>query len=109
MHPQLPPLLDRYVAAQNAHDAAALAACFAPNARVRDEGKEMNGAVEIQAWAEETGARYRATLEPMAISTDAGRTALVARVSGDFVGSPANLVFHFDLSDDRIQALEVTA
>ena len=37
----LPSILDRYFAAQNAHDIEAMVACFAPDAAVRDEGHDV--------------------------------------------------------------------
>ena len=104
----LPPPLDRYVAAQNAHDTDCLVACFAADARVRDEGRDIVGADAIRAWKDETSARYRVTLEPLRIEPEAGGPALTARVSGTFPGSPVDLTFHFTLAGGLIQALEVT-
>jgi ketosteroid isomerase-like protein len=43
MKPVLPDILHRYFAAQNAHDIEAMVACVAPDAVVRDEGKDITG------------------------------------------------------------------
>lgn len=108
MKPELPDVLARYFAAQNAHDIDGLVACFAPDAVVRDEGSDIVGSDEIRAWKEETGAKYRVTVEPLACSVADGCTVVVARVSGSFDGSPLDLTYRFGLSgDDRIATLQV--
>jgi hypothetical protein len=108
MKPVLPDILHRYFAAQNAHDIEAMVACFAPDAVVRDEGKDISGTQAIRAWKIETGARYRITTTPLESRSDADRTIVVVKVSGTFPGSPANLTYRFGFSaDGRVNALEV--
>src|SRR5215216_1616786 len=108
MKPNLPDTLDRYYAAQNAHDIDGMLACFAPDAAVRDEGRDIVGTDAIRAWKEETSARYRVTAEPLEARAEDGRTVVVARVSGTFDGSPADLTYRFGFAEDgRIDALEV--
>jgi hypothetical protein len=104
----LPSILQKYFQAQNTHDIEALVACFAPDASVRDEGRDIIGADAIRAWKVETSAKYRITIEPLESRSEAGKTIVVAKVSGTFPGSPANLTYHFGLSaDDRIRSLKV--
>jgi hypothetical protein len=104
----LPILLQRYFEAQNAHDIEAMVACFAPDAAVHDEGRDIRGAKAVRAWKEETSANYRITTEPLECRIEAGRTLVVARVSGNFPGSPANLTYRFGFAaDGRISMLEV--
>lgn len=108
MTPDLPDVLARYFAAQNTHDIDTLVACFAPDAVVRDEGNDIVGPDEIRAWKEETGAKYRVTVEPLACSVADGCTVVVARVSGSFDGSPLDLTYRFGISEeDRIATLQV--
>jgi hypothetical protein len=108
MKPVLPDILDRYFTAQNAHDIDAMVACFAPDAVVRDEGKDIVGTQAIRAWKIETGAKYRITAEPIESRLEAGRTVIVAKVSGTFPGSPANLTYRFGFSaDGLIGVLEI--
>jgi hypothetical protein len=108
MKPHLPDVLDRYFAAQNRHDIDDLVACFAPDAAVRDEGRDIVGADAIRAWKKETSAKYRITAEPLECRAEEGRTLVVAKVSGTFPGSPANLTYRFGFAGDgRIGALEV--
>jgi hypothetical protein len=104
----LPSILQKYFQAQNAHDIEALVAYFAADATVRDEGRDIIGADAIRAWKVETSAKYRITIEPLESRSEAGKTIVVAKVSGTFPGSPANLTYRFGLSaDDRIRSLEV--
>ena len=108
MKPVLPDILQRYFAAQNAHDIEALVACFAPDAVVRDEGKDIIGMQEIRTWKIETSAKYRITAEPLESRAEADRTIVVVMVSGTFPGSPAKLTYRFGFSiDGRINALEI--
>jgi uncharacterized protein (TIGR02246 family) len=104
----LPGILDRYFAAQNAHDIDALVACFAPDAAVRDEGHDHVGTDAIRAWKVQTSAKYRVTVKPIECRHEGDRTIVVATVSGNFPGSPANLTYRFGLTPDwRIAALQV--
>jgi hypothetical protein len=76
MKPVLPDILHRYFAAQNAHDIEAMVACFAPDAVVQDEGKDITGTQAIRAWKIETGAKYRITATPLESRCDAtGRSS----------------------------------
>jgi len=109
MKPELPEILDRYFAAQNAHDIEAMVACFAANAAVRDEGRDIVGTDAIRAWARETSAKYRITAEPLACTAEGDRTVVVVKVTGTFPGSPANLTFRFGLpGNGKIGALAVS-
>ncbi len=106
--PELPGILVRYFEAQNRHDIDAMVACFAADASVRDEGREIVGTAAIRSWKEATSARYRVTAEPLESRIEAERTIVVVKVSGTFAGSPANLTYRFGFADDgRIGALEV--
>jgi hypothetical protein len=104
----LPSVLDRYFEAQNAHDIEAMVACFAPNAVVRDEGRDIVGKQAVRTWKMETSEKYRITAEPVACRREDDHTIVTAWVSGSFPGSPANLTYRFGLSaDGLIGTLEV--
>jgi ketosteroid isomerase-like protein len=47
---ELPKAIAAYIAASNAHDADACAACFTEDAIVRDEGREERGVAAIRDW-----------------------------------------------------------
>ena len=108
MKPVLPDILARYFAAQNAHDIDGMVACFAPDAAVHDEGRDIIGTDAVRAWKQETSAKYRITAETLECTQQNGRTIVVVKVSGTFDGSPAKLTYRFGFSGDgRIGALEV--
>jgi hypothetical protein len=73
----LPTVLQRYFEAQNTHDIVAMVACFAPDAAVRDEGRDIRGAEAIRGWKKETSARYRIKAEPLECRIDCGDTVVV--------------------------------
>src|SRR6266478_863834 len=103
---ELPEVLNRYFEAQNAHDIEAMVACFAPDAAVRDEGRDIKGTDAIRAWKKETSAKYHITAEPIECRVEDDRTIVLVKVSGTFDGSPANLTYRFGFSGDgRIGAL----
>jgi hypothetical protein len=100
--------LNRYFAAQNAHDAEGMVSCFAPDAQVRDEGRDYSGRDEILQWKKDTIAKYGISIEPLSQTEDGDTTTIVARVAGNFPGSPADLSYAFDLRDDGlIQTLRI--
>ncbi len=105
----LPKPIAAYVAASNAQQAEQVSHCFTPDATVHDEGSVLRGRAEIAHWAHESGTRYRATMQPLAIDEAEGRSTVRATVRGDFPGSPLVLAFHFTLAADGIANLEITA
>ena len=108
MKPVLPDILQRYFQAQNAHDIEAMVACFAPDAAVRDERRDIVGTQAIRAWKMETSDKYRITAEPLESRAESGNTIVVVKVTGTFPGSPANLTYRFGMSaDGLISALDV--
>src|SRR3954470_2730846 len=108
MTPELPHILARYFAAQNAHDIDGMVACFAPDAPVHDEGRDIIGTDAVRTWKQETSAKYRITADTLECAEAAGRTTVVVKVSGTFNGSPTKLTCRFGSSGDgRIGALEV--
>ena len=98
----LPRVLDRYFAAQNVHDIEAMVACFAPNAAVRDEGRDIIGTQAVRAWKMETSNKYRIAAEPVACRREDDHTVVTVKVSGSFPGSPVNLTYRFGLSADGL-------
>lgn len=105
---ELPDILQRYFQAQNAHDIDAMVACFAADAVVRDEGRDITGTDAIRAWKAETTAKYHVTAEPLESYPDAGRNIVIAKVSGTFTGSPLRLTYRFGLSaNGRIGSLAI--
>jgi len=105
---ELPSILERYFAAQNAHDIDAMVACFASDATVRDEAHDFVGTAAIRGWKQETSAKYRIVAEPLESRSETDRTVVMVKVAGTFPGSPANLTYRFGFAaDGRIGSLEV--
>lgn len=88
-------------------DGAALAAAFAEDAEVQDEGATHIGPEAIRLWWLAAKAKYRHRAEPLEQIEAGGKTIVRARVSGDFPGSPAVLTFTFGLAGDRIRDLRI--
>jgi hypothetical protein len=107
MSVHLPKAIEFFMSSENAHDADALAACFAPDATVRDEGRTRRGLTEIAAWRRETTEKYHHTVEPVAVAERDGKTIVATKLSGKFPGSPITLDFVFKLKDDKISSLEI--
>lgn len=103
----LPEPLREYFAAANARDADRIAACFADDGFVRDEGHDIRGRDAVRAWADETGRKYRYRADVISVDETADRTVVKARVAGDFPGSPIELGYRFKLSGRHIAALEI--
>jgi hypothetical protein len=109
----LPEVITRYFAAASTRDTDALLACFAPAGSVTDEGRMMTGHQAIRAWREGANSRYTYTTEvvgtgPLDRSTDTlGTEVIIARLVGEFPGSPVDLTFRFVLDGDLISSLEI--
>ena len=103
----LPEPIAIFISSENAHDADAAAACFAPDAAVVDESQTINGLEAITEWRRETAKKYQHTVEPLSMSERDGKTVVVCKLSGNFPGSPINLNFTFELRDGKIASLKI--
>jgi hypothetical protein len=106
-HPQLPSLLQRYLAADAARNLNDFIECFAPDAMVRDERQSHVGHDAIRAWKAHADATVPYGLTPLGFSRQGARWQLLASVSGAFPGSPIELMHVFQVEDDRIVSLEI--
>lgn len=104
---QLPPPIQTYFAARTPQDGDALAAAFAADAVVHDEGHSYRGPLAIRDWWLAAQAKYRPQTEPVDLAEADGKTVVRAKVTGDFPGSPAMLTFTFGLTGGRIRDLEI--
>lgn len=106
---KLPIAIDSYFQAGNRSDADAVAACFTPDAQVRDEARDHVGREAVRAWAEHVRRRYDFTAEARSLEDQGGAYTVTARLTGDFPGAPADLRYRFELKGDKIARLEITA
>ena len=105
----LPAAIAGYIAAANAGDTDAVAACFTEGAIVKDEGQERRGIAAIVAWKEEVTLKYRPTAQVIRAETINGIDVVTASVSGDFPGSSVELRYAFTMDGDKIARLDITA
>ena len=103
----LPPLIQSYISASNAHDVEAIVVCFADDAVVRDENATQHGKIEIRRWATETIEKYKFQFKPLSADERDAKTILSVVVSGSFPGSPITLDYHFTIANDKIQSLVI--
>ena len=103
----LPAPVAQYLAAEKAKDSDTLALCFAEDAVVHDEGGTHRGRDEIRSWKREVDEKYRFVVEPLDAAVVDESVKLRARVSGDFPGSPVELVHTFTLAGGEITSLEI--
>src|ERR1051325_963676 len=108
MNPKLPPIINEYISASNAHDVEAVLACFSDSATVRDENETLHGRQAIKTWIVKTIEKYAFHFEPLSIKQDDDNEASVAvKVSGTFPGSPVMLDYHFTTDSEKISSLSV--
>ena len=103
----LPKPIASYFAAEKAEDASALARCFTDEGVVRDEGGTFTGTTAIERWNADARAKYHHTVVPLSVSEGEGAIVVLARVSGDFPGSPLALTHTFRLDGEVIASLEI--
>jgi ketosteroid isomerase-like protein len=103
----LPKSVAEYFSAANTDDADRVAACFAADAVVRDEGRDNHGRDAIRRWAQEVRRKYRFHAEVTAVEEAADRIIVTAHLTGDFPGSPVDLRYRFKLAGPAIIALEI--
>lgn len=103
----LPEVLARYFEASNAHDIDSMVACFAEDARVRDEGETFSGIAAIRRWKEKVTVKYNTTSDVLRHERKEGAHLVTAKVAGTFPGSPIELTFRFSLNAEHIAAMEM--
>jgi hypothetical protein len=106
MNLHLPKSVAAYFAADKV-DSDALSQCFTESAVVKDEGHTHSGRAAIKKWKAEASAKYQYTCEPFACEEKDGKFVVTSRLTGNFPGSPVNLLFFFELEGDKIASLEI--
>jgi ketosteroid isomerase-like protein len=104
---KLPPLVTEFVKAKNSRDSSAVVACFAEDAVVQDEGREMRGLLAIKEWSDKSFEKFQYDIAPTGIGEAGDKIMLTATVTGNFPGSPVSLDFIFVIKDERIAALSI--
>lgn len=105
---ELPEALASYLAGEKGTDIEVLARCFATDATVRDESHTYKGLEAIKAWKQASQAKYQYSIEPLSSSQEGQTVTLLARLSGNFPGSPVELTYTFVLDNGKIASLEIS-
>jgi len=103
----LPKPIAAYFAAEHAGDASALARCFTGDGVVRDEGGAFTGRPAIERWNADARAKYHHRVVPLNVTEGEGAIIVLAKVAGDFPGSPVELKHIFRLDGEEIASLEI--
>ena len=103
----LPPPIQTYFDADQGSSVEALIQAFAPDAAVRDEGHTYAGRAAIVAWWRKTKTKYQTVVEPFEAKDIVNGSQILAKVTGDFPGSPATLRFTFTTEAGQIKRLEI--
>jgi ketosteroid isomerase-like protein len=104
---KLPSLITDFVKAENSRDSSAVVACFAEDAVVQDEGREMRGPLAIKEWSDKSFERFQFDIAPTGVSETGEKTVLTTTLTGNFPGSPVSLDFIFVIKGDKIAALSI--
>jgi hypothetical protein len=99
----LPTPIEKFVEANNAHDADALGAVFADGAVVRDDGKTFTTAAEVRGWIQSHLIEPKVVITP--ISFEGGR--LIASSTADLPGGPWTFAYDFATEGDRISDMSI--
>ena len=102
---KLPPLIQRYIDASNAHDVELILGCFADDATVRDENATHRGKIDIERWISTTIKKYKFQFKPLSSQERGNETVVSVEVSGTFPGSPIALDYHFTIANEKITSL----
>jgi len=106
---KLPKPVDAYIRAVNAGDANALLSNFAPDAVVKDVGREIRGIAAIKEWADREIFGVNVTLEVKNAVERDGETIVTVKIDGTFdrTGLPDPLLMDhwFAIVGDKIAAL----
>jgi hypothetical protein len=103
----LPPIIQKYVDASNAHDVKSILACFADDVIVRDENETRRGKSEIERWLTTTIEKYNFKLKPLSSQERDNETVVSVEVSGTFPGSPISLDYHFTIAAGKVASLTI--
>jgi hypothetical protein len=97
----------KLAAAPTPRDAEAIAACFAEDGEVKDEGQTRHGRTAIKEWWEGPANAFEYTVEVQSTQTEKDSYIVFTRLTGNFPGGTADLANRFTLRDNLIASLEI--
>jgi SnoaL-like domain len=98
----IPAPIERYLAAENAHDPEAMTACFTPEGEVADEGEILQGYPAILAWARRVINDFRPRSDVTSVRRSGPEVIVGTTISGTFEGSPLDFQLTFVVEGDLI-------
>ena len=104
---RLPAAVNHYLETERSKDVEGQMHLFADDAFVRDEGREHRGLDALRQWKRELHSKFAYTVDPIEASVSGHTVRLLARLSGDFPGSPVELDHIFTLSEGKITSLVI--
>jgi len=106
---KLPKPVETYVRAINTSDADTFLSSFAPDAVVKDIGREIRGTAAIKEWSEREIYAVNVTLDVIDVVERDGQTILTVKIDGAFPrdGLPDPLVMDhiFRIANEKIAEL----
>lgn len=97
-----------YFEAERGNDYEKLAQCFAEDAVLHDERRDIEGRAAIRDWLAEAKRRYQHETTVLSASTEGDKVRVETRVAGQFSGSPVMLRRLFTVAGGEIVRLEIT-
>ena len=103
--PDLPPIVQSYIHASNAHDVESIVSCFSADAVVRDDNATHRGKIGIKRWITTTIEKYKFQFKPLSAEERENKAIVAVQISGFFPGSPVTLDYHFTIANEKIASL----
>ena len=102
----LPPVIQSFIKATNAHDSNAFIACFAKDAMVNDFARNFWGVDAIKSWSDKEMIGDKVTFGIDAVVNHHGDFIITALTDGNYDKSkspdPTYLDYFFTVEDDKI-------
>jgi hypothetical protein len=99
--------IEVYFTSENAHDAAAVADCFQPDAIVQSESGLKRGVEAIKSWRLENARKFQHRVDPLYALERDGATIVACRLSGNFPSGAVTANFVFKLEGGKIASLVI--
>jgi hypothetical protein len=106
MNIKLTQVIEAFFHAHNTGQTEGFVELFTADATVTDEAHEYRGAA-IKAWIDGAIAKYKPVADVSDLTQVGEQTIATAQVSGNFLGSPAQIRYKFTLKNDKIAALAI--
>jgi hypothetical protein len=103
----LPAAIERFIAAANKGDVAALLALFAADGVVDDWGRRFTGHAAIRSWSDEEFIGKQVNLKVTGFERSGNTVGVMADVGGNGFNGPSR--FTFVLDGDRLREMRITA